>query len=92
MAVFTIFHDDSDPGWTMAEFFDLDGLIHNEAVGAQPASRTNRHILHLPVAHIADVGLGVDRQRSRLPGIHLEPGHVNKSLFRGQVVGETDWV
>src|SRR5579862_3040159 len=58
--VFTVFHDDGDPGRTMAEFFNLDGLIHDETVGAQPTPSTNRHILHLPIAHIADVRLRVD--------------------------------
>src|ERR1700722_6121105 len=76
------------PWWAVRQFFDLNGLIHDQAVRAQPAPGAHGEILHLPVAYMADVRLSVHRERSLFPGIDLELGHANQSLLRGQIIGE----
>src|SRR5262245_56975460 len=42
VAVCAIFENGGDPRRPMSKFLDLDGLIHNQTIRAQPASRAYR--------------------------------------------------
>jgi len=46
---------------------DLDWFFHNDAVRTEPCAGSDCHVDNGAVSDAADVGLGVDRERSFLP-------------------------
>src|SRR6185437_4031375 len=87
-AEITVFHDYGQPGRPVAQLLNLDRLLNEDAVGAQPAPRAHSEIEYLTTSHMADVRLRVDGERRFFPGSDLKRGHIAKGLFRGKKIGK----
>jgi hypothetical protein len=81
VAVVAVLHDHRQPGRTRGEVVDLDRLVQDDAVGAEPAPAMDRRLEHGAVADAADVGLRVHDQRDLRPGLHLTPRHLQEGAL-----------
>ena len=88
LPVIAVLHHRRQPRRPSRELLDLDGLVQDDAVGAQPAPGAHREVEKGGVADVADVGLGVDDERHPLPGRHLPPRHVQERALGEGAVGE----
>ena len=86
--VVAVLHHHRQPRRPPRELLDLDRLVEDDAVRAQPAAAADRLLQHRRVSRLADVGLRVDGQGQSLPGRHLPPRHVEERALRGGAVGE----
>ena len=67
---------------------NLDGLFNDDAVRSQPGSCAHRHGERFPIAHFADIGLGVESEWRFLPGFKLQGSHFHKRALRDHIVGK----
>ena len=88
LAVVAVLEDGREPRRPVRELLDLDRLVENHAVRAEPAARAHRQVVHLVVADAADVRLRVDGERGALPRLDLQARHLDRRALGGQVVGE----
>ena len=67
---------------------NLDGLLHDDAVGTQPGASSHGHVDDGAITDIADVGLSVHGKRCSLPCRQLVLRHAKRSTLGGYVIGE----
>ena len=74
------------PRRPIRKLVDLDRFLNDDAVGAKPSSFSHRHAQGLTIAHIAYIGLRIERERRFLPRIQLGLRHLDEGTLRVWVV------